>query len=204
MIAEKYLNLLDALGAGSYPHSQRTLKDHLIGTYTLLLEWGNPEYIALGGLFHSIYGTQVYRISAASLQNRPRIIEVMGEKAENLAYLFCVTDRQGFVYEVEKNEPVLWDCVQARLVRTTCQTMQDLLEIEVANDLEQRDLSVNMKPRYLSRRQHTLSRCKAFISPSAQAALARSIEETRTAKLQQYSNSHGAVRKTISFKLMQS
>ena len=146
------------------------------------------QYVALGGLFHSIYGSQVYRNSAASLQNRPHIVEVIGEKAENLAYLFCVTDRQGFVYEVAKDESVLWDCVQERLVRTNSQTMRDLLEIKVANDLEQRAISVNMDRRYLSCRKHIFSRCKAFISPAAQVALARSIEDTRTLKLQQDPN----------------
>lgn len=88
----------------------------------------------------------------------------------------------------------MWDCVQDRLIPTTPQIMRNLLEIEIANDIEQRDLSVSMKPRYLSRRKHMLARCKAFMSPAAQAALAKLIEAARGAKLSQYAISQEAGR----------
>ena len=77
-ISQENLELLDALGTGENPHSRRTLKDHLIGTYDLLVDWGSENHVALGGLFHSVYGTQVYRIQSEDLSNRSRIAAAIG------------------------------------------------------------------------------------------------------------------------------
>ena len=42
----------------------------------------------MGGLFHSIYGTQYYKVQSADLADRKRIAEVIGPQAEELAFLF--------------------------------------------------------------------------------------------------------------------
>jgi len=39
----KFLSL-KKLGVGEFGHLNGNLESHLIGTYKLLMEWGNPEY----------------------------------------------------------------------------------------------------------------------------------------------------------------
>lgn len=170
-ISQENLELLDALGTGENPHSRRTLKDHLIGTYDLLVDWGSANQVALGGLFHSIYGTQVYRIQSEDLSNRSRIAAAIGEKAEELAYLFCVTERRGFFYEAGKSKPMLWDYVHDRLIDTTNDMLRDLIEIEIANVIEQVDVTQPAKAQSISNFKHLLARGKPFMSASACAAL---------------------------------
>ncbi|MEM9541301.1 MAG: DUF6817 domain-containing protein [Cyanobacteria bacterium P01_E01_bin.42] len=176
---QKHLDLLDRLGTSSQVHILGSLRNHLIGTYKVLVEWGNPEYIAVGGLFHSIYGTQTFKVPSISLEERSRIREAIGLDAENLAYLFCVTERQGFFYEAEKPEPILWDCVHHQLISTTPQTIRDLIEIEVANAIELRSLPMAEHPHILSRRKHMLTRSLSYMSPAARVAFVEMMAELK-------------------------
>ena len=51
------------------------------------------DYLSRAGLFHSIYGTEGFQGFALPLSERPVIQELIGEKAEYLAFLFCMVDR---------------------------------------------------------------------------------------------------------------
>ncbi|NEO84747.1 MAG: hypothetical protein F6J87_10905 [Spirulina sp. SIO3F2] len=179
MLPQKYLNLLDELDTDSQQHSLGTLREHLLGTYQLLIEWGNPEYLALGGLFHSIYGTQKFSVQSISLDQRPYVARIIGEEAENLAYLFGVTERQGFLYEAGKQEPRLWNFIDHQLIPTTLKTIKDLIEIEVANAVDQQALCVAANPQMIAHCQHVLARGAYYMSSDARTALAQMIEETQ-------------------------
>ena len=183
MVQSKYLALLDEFGADSHEHEKGSLRDHLIGTHDLLQEWGNKEYVALGGLFHSIYGTQYFRISSASLGERGRIAETIGRDAEQLAYLFCAVDRTGFIYEAGKPSPTLWDCVANELIEVTPQVVKNLVEIEAANFIEQRHFERPMEPRYVTMIRHTLERGGPYMSEKARARYSEVVQRTIEASL---------------------
>ena len=91
MIEQQHLDLLLDLNTDENPHTGGALLDHLRGTHDFLQTWRNDQAVCVGGLFHSIYGTQAYRTESASLDDRQRIRSVIGERAERLAFLFCVT-----------------------------------------------------------------------------------------------------------------
>jgi hypothetical protein len=115
-----------ALGADKVGHSGRTLYEHLKGTHDLLLRWGALRHVRLAGLFHSIYGTKTFRHQCLepTLKNRELVAELIGQKAEQLAYLFCTADRPHFDAEG--------------------QDLADLRLIEKANLQEQRAPDRNM------------------------------------------------------------
>ena len=136
-VPSNYQALLDELGTGENPHSARTLKDHLIGTWAMLDEWGAAEPVAAAGLFHSIYGTISYRLQSTTFEDRARVAKRIGERAERLAWLFCVTDRSGFFFQLNAAEPTLWNFVANELIDVTQDELTDLIEIEVANLIEQ-------------------------------------------------------------------
>ncbi len=77
-------------------HSNRTLLDHLIGTHNLLQSWGAAESVCLAGLFHSVYGTEGFRATLASIPDRKIIANIIGREAEALAWLFGIRTNQSF------------------------------------------------------------------------------------------------------------
>lgn len=137
MIEQRYLDLLRELTADESPHSGRTLLEHLTGTYDLLEKWGDPKDVCVGGLFHSIYGTQYYTVQSTDLADRKRIADIIGPQAEELAFLFCTTDRMSFFTEADKASPMLVDTTTRKSVSVSTATLRALIEIEVANRLEQ-------------------------------------------------------------------
>ena len=137
MIEHKYLDLLKEFNTDENPHTNRTLSDHLIGTYDILEKWNNTKEICLAGLFHSIYGTVVYQISSANLSKRKYIESIIGKRAEELVYLFCVTDRKEYFNIIEKNQKILKDIVHNKEIHISKNDLDALIEIEFANTLEQ-------------------------------------------------------------------
>ena len=120
-ISQHIDNFLLEVGTKNQPHGHRTLYEHLIGTWKLLKEWGCSRDICNAGLFHSIYGTQVYLPSTIPIKNRKVVQNLIGEKAENLVYLFHITPPDRFEHFVTMHEP----------------DRSDLITIEYANAMEQ-------------------------------------------------------------------
>ena len=86
--------LREVLGTHEVPHGNRTLYEHLAGTEKLLRDWGEPSYIRLAGLYHSVYGTVHFRHRSFPIQGRHIIQRLIGPTAEHLVYLFCtLSDR---------------------------------------------------------------------------------------------------------------
>ncbi len=81
------IEFLKSVGAGEIPHRNKTLLEHLIGVSEILKEMNAPEYIQDAGLFHSVYGTTYFHHQTVS--DRQVVQDLIGEKAELLAYLFC-------------------------------------------------------------------------------------------------------------------
>jgi aspartyl/asparaginyl beta-hydroxylase (cupin superfamily) len=79
----------DQLHAGS-----RTLLDHLLGSCSIVGRWGQPLWLQHAALIHSVYGTDSYDPQLLSETRRSEVAAVAGERAERLAYLFCVTPRR--------------------------------------------------------------------------------------------------------------
>src|SRR6185437_12663619 len=92
-VAPGAIDLLHQCGAMLQPHSGRTLFAHLAGTYSLLQAWGNPMHVCLGGLFHSIYGTNAFRHRSLPEDQRFALQSLIGIQAERLAWDFCHISR---------------------------------------------------------------------------------------------------------------
>lgn len=61
---------------------------------------------------------------------------MIGERAERLAYLFCMTRRKEFFEELEKDTPMLWDRRLDARIPVTQEELHSLVEIEMANFIE--------------------------------------------------------------------
>ena len=178
-VAPEALALLNECGAMQRPHSGRTLFHHLAGTYGLLRSWGNSESVCLGGLFHSIYGTNAFKHQSLPSNQRLLLQSLIGEDAEALAWQFCHINRPwDIIAALEGQSPVL---------PGTDQTNPDwiaLAEIEAANLLEQGDIGRALRELYCS----ALDR-PGTVSPAACAAL----KSTLTRQLTQHQASQSAI-----------
>jgi hypothetical protein len=134
MLDEKIESFLRAQTA-DVRHSGRTLFEHLKGTHDLLQRRDAADYVCLAGLFHSIYGTNIFRHQAVPVSERHHVTELIGPKAELLAYIFCSCNRPRALLEAVKRGPpyhvVNWR--DGEIILLSEAGMIDLLEIEAAN-----------------------------------------------------------------------
>jgi hypothetical protein len=89
-------DFLVSLGADKVPHTNEVFLAHLIGVYRDLQTWGCDEDLCRAGLFHSIYGTERFQRFSLPLERRGDVRQLIGDRAERLAYLNCVMDRATF------------------------------------------------------------------------------------------------------------
>jgi SM-20-related protein len=108
-------HFLNGLGAD---HTGRTLADHLRGTRDILVSWGMPQHICDAGLYHSIYGNNIFTHKSHPIEDRDTICKFIGVIAEELVYKFCTMDRPNALLNNDTN-------------------LDDLRTIEAANLLEQ-------------------------------------------------------------------
>lgn len=74
----------------------RTYVDHLLGVHAGLTTWLLPLKVRLGGLLHSIYGTERFGAFRIPLDRRSEVADVVGVEAELLAYANCAISREDF------------------------------------------------------------------------------------------------------------
>ncbi|WP_438392415.1 DUF6817 domain-containing protein [Caballeronia sp. DA-9] len=120
-------------GTDAIMHFGRPLTVHLIETGRWLEKRGSSPALVAAGAFHSIYGTEEFRVSAVSLERRPEVRQIIGKEAEALVYLFCTADR-GALFSGQTAAPY---SVPLPSVATRANldeaTFAALLELEAAN-----------------------------------------------------------------------
>jgi len=124
-------------------HGTQSLEQHLVGTYDILTAWQQPRPVAYAGLLHSAYSTDVFKHQTFTFKERDRVRELVGERAERLAYLFCIVDRRDLLTATRAAVPGATDgfAVCNRLdgsrVDITRADAGDLVAIYMANAAEQ-------------------------------------------------------------------
>ena len=92
---ELYKFLL-SLGTDEVAHSGGDFLHHLQSVQNLLDKNGADLDMSRAGLFHSIYGTQGFQDFSLPLSERPLIKDLIGERAEFVAFCNCVMNRETF------------------------------------------------------------------------------------------------------------
>ena len=134
---DEKLEFLRSQGAADLAHSGHTFMDHLLGTRALLVHWEAGPDICDAGLFHAVYGTEIFGKAIVDQSHRVIVRELIGEKAERLAWLFCCMRRERFVLEASHGAP---DHICNRATGEPVPIMPDevsaLANLVVANRLE--------------------------------------------------------------------
>lgn len=137
MMLDELRMRLQELGANRIPHSRRSLFDHLVGTGEILRAWDCDVDVCAAGMFHSIYGTNAFALSCLDRRDRDRLRDLIGERAEELAYLFCVSNRPYGILQAAKNAQLV-NRFTGEIIVVSPADIRELLEIECANLIEQR------------------------------------------------------------------
>jgi hypothetical protein len=97
-------NFYTLIGADNVRHSKNTLLAHAIGVYKGLKDHGCEEAVCHAGLFHSIYGTELFQRFKLPVERRPELISLIGEYAEKLVFINCFINRASFDEQVHLSE----------------------------------------------------------------------------------------------------
>jgi hypothetical protein len=89
-------DFLVKLGLPDISHTKTTYYAHLTGLYHYMQEHGCTPEVCRAGLFHSIYGTEVFQGFKLPLEKRQAVRDLIGQRAEHLAYINCAMDRKSF------------------------------------------------------------------------------------------------------------
>jgi hypothetical protein len=93
---KRLTDFLRELGVERIGHTKKTYLGHLVAVYRLMESRGCRPDVCRAGLFHSIYGTEMFQGFTLPLERRPEVRALIGERAERVAYLNCAMDRQSF------------------------------------------------------------------------------------------------------------
>ena len=139
---ERYRNMTDflvSLGTDKVEHSGKTFLAHLIGVHRDLESWGCDHEVCRAGMFHSIYGTEPFQKFKVPLERRGEVRELIGERAERLAYLNCSMTRATFDESTQQDEGpyTMVDRFTGETVELSPQDFNDLSTVHVCDWLEQ-------------------------------------------------------------------
>jgi hypothetical protein len=125
---------LDKIG-----HTGKTYLGHVIAVYKYLERMGCSDEVARGGMFHSIYGTEMFQGFKLPLEDRGKIQKLIGERAERLAYCNCAMDRASFDRAAEQGTaPFRFrDRLTGQDVELSREDFDDLCRIHFYDWLEQ-------------------------------------------------------------------
>ena len=136
---KRLTDYLVALGIEHVPHTKKTYLGHLVAVYHLMQEHGCSEDACRAGMFHSLYDTERFQGFKLPLERRAEIRELIGERAERLAYLNCAMYRPSFDAALEQEQPPyrFTDRITGEAVVLDQADFDDLCRIHLYDWLEQ-------------------------------------------------------------------
>lgn len=153
------LALLDEIGAEDVAHPRGTLADHLHGTYDILRRWDCTPQVYRAGLYHSVYGTDVFQTVTLAPDARDKVAAAIGSDAERLAYLYCALVRDSLYENLSVGGPPyrLRDRSDGSLIEITRDEYASLITIDLANRLEQLPHSQASEQEFIKNRSRYLA-----------------------------------------------
>ena len=136
---KRLTDFLVGLGVEDVRHTSKSYLAHLIGVYRLMESRGCSEETCRAGMFHSVYGTQRFQGFTLPLERRAEVRELIGERAERLAYINCAMDRATFDRAVEQTAGPyqIRDRITGQQVELSAEDFDDLCRVHLYDWLEQ-------------------------------------------------------------------
>lgn len=164
------IDFLRGLGTEDVPHSgDQGFLAHLIGVFRDLEAWNCDRDLCRAGLFHSIYGTELFRRFSLPLERRAEVQALIGERAERIAYVNCLMDRSTCDELIDSDGPYrIRNRETGETIELSRADYDDLIRMHLCDWLEQ----VGRSERWDYRRE-AFSRMARRLGGVAQAAFDR-------------------------------
>ncbi|MDX1948173.1 MAG: hypothetical protein SFU86_22475 [Pirellulaceae bacterium] len=134
---DELIQFLHGLGTENVPHTKGKFLDHLVAVDRDLAAWGCDEELCRAGMFHSIYGTERFRKFSLPLERRADVRELIGERAERLAYVNCVMDRATLDRALAGGPPYVLQSHAGEVLELSAADFDDLCRVHLCDWLEQ-------------------------------------------------------------------
>ncbi|MBA62262.1 MAG: hypothetical protein CMJ76_07835 [Planctomycetaceae bacterium] len=137
---KEMVKFLSNLGTGSIGHSgNKKYLAHLVSVFNDVHSWGGAQYLARSGMFHSIYGTQLFQGFTLPIESRDELKELIGEDAEWIAFLNCFVHREPFDQAVidGSTDYIVHNRETGEQYQLTEQNWKDLIFLHLCDWLEQ-------------------------------------------------------------------
>lgn len=170
---EKFKQLA-ALGAADFTHINGNLIDHLQGTKDLLSSWSAPKILQDAGLYHAAYGTAGFEQQMVAADQRDKIAQIIGSRAEKIVYEYCACDRDYFWPQLGLVEhPKFRNRFTLKTYQLNPELLKDFCELTVANELEIAMGSTEFVTQHSSGLVKLFTNMASLLSPSANSAVTR-------------------------------
>lgn len=137
LITKKVIEMfLDEIGTKKIKHIKRkSLFDHLLRTADILEAWKSEDYLIYAGMCHSLYSTEIFEEEIISSLERKKLQEIIGEKAENLVYLFSRLKRT--TLQQNSDETFYFsDRISGEKTLISFQEGKDIVTLLLANEID--------------------------------------------------------------------
>lgn len=135
----RFADYFKELGAAEVGHTDNTYLAHGSGVYRDLKSWGCGQELCDAGMFHSIYGTELFQGFTLPLERRDEVRDLIGEQAERLVYLNCCLLRASLDESVERGQApyTLKDRFLQQEIELSEEDFDDLCRLHLCDWLEQ-------------------------------------------------------------------
>src|SRR4051794_10662454 len=136
---KRMTDFLVGMGVEQVPHTHKSYLAHLIAVFRSLEAQGNPQDVCRAGMFHSVYGTERFQGFTLPLERRGEVRDLIGDRAERLAYSNCAMDRASFDRALDQSaEPYrVVDRITGETVELARPDFDDLCRVHLVDWLEQ-------------------------------------------------------------------
>ena len=136
---KRLTDFLVGMGVEQVPHTHKSYLAHLIAVHRFLESNDCPEDVCRAGMFHSIYGTEKFQGFTLPLGRLDEVRDLIGDRAERLAYLNCAMDRGSFDRAlIRRDEPYrIVDRITGQAVELSRSDFDDLCRVHLFDWLEQ-------------------------------------------------------------------
>ncbi|MFD8704778.1 DUF6817 domain-containing protein [Kitasatospora sp. NPDC059648] len=155
---------LRAHDADRIPHPGGTLLEHLTRVAALLADWGADSAVQAAGLCHAAYGTDGFDGALLAVDERDTLVELVGERAEALVYLYASCGRAAVYPRLGRDEaPLFHDRFTGRDHTPPEEDLRAFLAITAANELDVFTHNAELAARYGPALYELLSRTRDLL-----------------------------------------
>jgi hypothetical protein len=133
------IDFLRGLGTEDVQHSgEKGFLAHLVAVFRDMEAWGGNQDLCRAALFHSIYGTELFRRWSLPLDRRDDVRALIGERAERIAFVNCLMNRSSFDALLDSEGPYrLLNRETGGTMELSREDFDDLVRLQLCDWLEQ-------------------------------------------------------------------